>query len=379
MNKKLLFNITEDWFFLSHFLSRALYAKSKGYKIYVCSKNNQNKKNIESYGINFISLPFNRKNINPFYEIYILMRTILIYREIKPDIVHQIAAKPIIYGSIAAKICNIKSVINAPVGLGYVFTSNSIKAKLLKPLLKFLLKKLLNSHNKKNRKNKVIFENNDDLEYFINLGAVNRNDSVLIRGAGIKIRNINYKKESSKKITVTLVSRMLKDKGIYEFVSAVRKLKNQKIEGRFLLAGDIDLLNPSSLNRQTLINWNKEGVIEWLGWVDNIDKVLTETDIICLPSYREGLPKALLEGASFGLPIVTTDTVGCRDVVDEGINGFLVPIKNIDKLANKISLLMADKNLRCKMGKESLRIAKTKFSESIINDQTLSIYNELSN
>ena len=143
MNKKLLFNITEDWFFLSHFLSRALYAKSKGYKIYVCSKNNKNKRSIESYGINFISLPFNRRNINPFYELYILMKIILIYREIKPDIVHQIAAKPIIYGSIAAKICNIKSVINAPVGLGYVFTSNSIKAKLLKPLLKFLFKLLL--------------------------------------------------------------------------------------------------------------------------------------------------------------------------------------------------------------------------------------------
>ena len=379
MQKKLLFNITEDWFFCSHFLSRALAAQKEGFLIYVCSKYNKNKSIIESYGMKFISVPYNRKSINPIYEIYILLKIIFIYKSVKPDIVHQIAAKPIIYGSIAAKICNVKSIINAPVGLGYVFTSDSFKAKLLMPLLKFLLKSFLNNHAGRNKKCKVIFENNDDLNYFISLGALKRKDSIVIRGAGVKIKKLNPKIKSSKYVTVTLVARMIKDKGIFEFVSAVKQLKSKKIKGRFLLVGDIDSLNPSSLNRQTLIDWNNEGIVEWLGWVDNIDQILKNTDILCLPSYREGLPKALLEGASFGLPIVTTNTVGCRDVVEDGVNGFLVPIKNIDKLAQKISKLINNKILREKMGNESYKIALNKFSEKIINKQTLDVYKGLIN
>ena len=145
-----------------------------------------------------------------------------------------------------------------------------------------------------------------------------------------------------------------------------------------MLAGDIDPQNPSSLKRETLINWNNEGIIEWLGWVDDIEKLLLETDIVCLPSYREGLPKSLLEGAAFGLPIVTTDTVGCRDVVKDGVNGFLVPIKNVDELVNKIGKLLKNKLLRERMGEESLKIALNLFSEDIIISQTLEIYKELS-
>ena len=378
MPKKLIFNITEDWFFCSHFLERALSAKKNGYIIYVCSNKNNSQSIIEENGLKFISLPYKRNSINPLYELFILIRTIIIYYSVKPDIVHQIAAKPIIYGSFAAKICNIKAVINAPVGLGYVFTSSSLKARLLRPILKTLMKFFLNTHKGRNKKNKVIFENNDDLNYFIKLGTLKREDSCLIRGAGVKIKKINPSIKSSEMVIVTLVARMLKDKGIYEFVAAAEKLKNKYIKVRFLLAGDIDPLNPSSLKRKTLIDWNQEGIIEWLGWVKNIDELLNETDILCLPSYREGLPKALLEGAAFGLPIVTTNSVGCRDVVEEGVNGFLVPIKNVDKLVDKLSKLIESRLLREMMGKESLRIASSKFSESIINAQTMEIYKELS-
>ena len=379
MKKKLLFNITEDWFFCSHFLSRALAAKKSGYTIYVCCNRNKHQSIIEKYGINFIHLPYNRKSINPFYEIIVLLRSFFIYKSIKPDIVHQIAAKPIIYGSIVAKISNVKSVINAPVGLGFVFSSSSIKAKILRPILKFLLKNSLNTHHGRNRKNRVIFENNDDLNYFLEMGALKQEEAYVIRGAGVKVRKLKQKDKSSKLITISLIARMLRDKGIYEFVSAARKLKNKKIKTKFLLVGDVDTCNPASLNRKTLNNWNNEGIIEWLGWIDNIDKVLMETDILCLPSYREGLPKALLEGAAFGLPIVTTNTVGCRDVVEEGVNGFLVPIKNVDQLASRISELVNSEILRQKMGKESLKIASLKFSETLINKQTLEIYKELSN
>ena len=167
MKKTILFNITEDWFFCSHFLERALAAKNKGYSIAVIAKNNIHKEIIENYGLSFYHVPFNRKSINPIYELYILLRIIQLYNKIKPDIVHQVAAKPVIYGSIAAKLTNIKSVLNAPVGLGYVFSSDTIKARTLRPILKFLFKKFINSHIGKNKRNKVVFEKFEDLNFFI--------------------------------------------------------------------------------------------------------------------------------------------------------------------------------------------------------------------
>ena len=170
---------------------------------------------------------------------------------------------------------------------------------------------------------------------------------------------------------------MLKDKGIYEFVEAAKILHYKNIKGRFLLIGDIDKKNPTSLKKSTLEEWNDKKIIEWLGWVNDVNKILLETDILCLPSYREGLPKSLLEGAAIGLPLVTTNTVGCREVVLDGVNGYLVPIKESKKLSLAIQKLIEDKELRLRMGKESLRIAKSEFSSEIINSQTLSIYDEL--
>ena len=380
MTKKLLFNITEDWFFCSHFLERALAAKEEGYSIFVLCKENNKKNIIESYGINFYNIPFNRKSINPIYELYILLKIIYLYKKIKPDLVHHVAAKPIIYGSIAAKFCRIKSVLNAPVGLGYVFSSDTFKAKVLRPILIFLFKKFINTHNGKNQRNKVIFENFDDLNYFIKIGAVKRDYASVIRGAGVKVSKKIFKnKNKNKKVipTITLLARMLKDKGVREFVAAAKLLNSNKLNGRFLLVGDTDKLNPSSLKKSTLKKWDEEKIIEWKGWVDDTEKILKETDILCLPSYREGLPKALIEGAALGLPIVTTNTVGCRDVVQDGVNGFLVPVKNIDQLAKKLYELIINKKLREKMGKESYGIALTKFDSSIIISQTLKVYGEL--
>tara|TARA_B100001057_G_C22561416_1_gene837461 strand:- start:79 stop:768 length:690 start_codon:yes stop_codon:yes gene_type:complete len=226
-------------------------------------------------------------------------------------------------------------------------------------------------------RNKVVFENYDDLKYFVEMQAVNPKYACVIRGAGVEVNKVLSNKESNPIPTITLVGRMLKDKGVREFVGAARKLKEKKINARFLLVGDVDQFNPSSLKKSTLKKWDNEKIINWKGWINNIESVLKETDIICLPSYREGLPKSLIEGAAFGLPIVTTDTVGCRDVVEDGVNGFLVPIKNVDELVNKLSQLIKNKTLRKKMGRESHKIALSKFSSSIINAQTLKLYDEL--
>ena len=376
--KKIIFNITEDWFFLSHFLSRALSAKRNGFEIYVCC-NETNKKNvIESYGIKFIRLPYKRASINPLYETYILIRLIFIIINVRPDLVHNVALKPIIQGSIASKLLNVNSVVNAPVGMGYIFTSNSLKARLLKPILIFLLRIFLIAHSGKSKRSKVIFENIDDLNYFKSLKAVDSNYACVISGAGVEVDKTFLEKKRKNKIPkVVLIARMLKDKGIYEFFEAFQLLKNKKIKCQFVLVGDVDPSNPSSIKRSTLEKWKNEKSIEWLGWIDNIEKVLLKTDILCLPSYREGLPKSLVEGAAAGLPLVSTDTVGCREVVIDGHNGFLVPIKDSKALADAIEKLIIDNSLRKSMGKKSFKMASSKFSSSKINSLTLKVYNEL--
>ena len=377
IQKKILFNITEDWFFLSHFLSRALSARKNGFEIYVCCNETNKKKIIEDHGIKFISLPYKRANINPFYEIYILIRLMLIVSKVKPNIIHNIALKPIIQGSFASRLLNSNAVVNAPVGLGYVFTSRSLKASLLRPILKFLLRIFLSSSNEKNNRTKVIFENIDDFNYFKKLNAVDSNNAFVIRGAGVEIDPTLLKRKRKNKIPkVVLIARMLKDKGIYEFFEAFQILKNKKIKCHFVLVGDVDPLNPSSLKRSTLEKWRNEKAIECLGWINDIDNILLETDILCLPSYREGLPKSLVEGAAAGLPLVATDTVGCREVVVEGHNGFLVPIKDSEKLAAAIEKLIVDSSLRKLMGRESYKMAISKFSSSKINSLTLKVYNE---
>ena len=186
-NKKILINLTEDWFFKSHFLSRAVDAKNSGYDVFITCNESNNRKFIEQRGIKFISSSLNRRSINPFYELYVLIKYFFIIKKINPDIVHNVGPKPIIYGSIAARINNIKSVINAPIGMGFVFSSESIKAKFLKLILLFLLKHTLNTHHGKDKKNRVIFENSDDMNFFLKRKIVKFNDSVLIRGAGVEI------------------------------------------------------------------------------------------------------------------------------------------------------------------------------------------------
>ena len=376
--KKILFNITEDWFFLSHFLSRALSAQKDGYEIYVCCNETNKKKIIEKYGIKFFRLPYKRPNINPLYQIYILIRLISIIIKVKPHIIHNIALKPIIQGSIAYRLLNINSIVNAPVGMGYVFTSNSIKARFLKPILIFFLRILLNPHNGKKSGRKVIFENIDDLNYFKKLKAIDPNHACVISGAGVEIDKTFLKRKIKNTIPkVVLIARMIKDKGIYECFEAYQILKNKRIKCQFVLVGDIDPLNPASFERSTLEKWQEAKAIEWLGWIDDVQKILLETDILCLPSYREGLPKSLIEGAAAGLPLVATDTVGCREVVIDGQNGFLVPIKDPVSLAAAIQKLILNSSLRKLMGIESFKMATSKFSSSKINALTLKVYNEL--
>jgi glycosyltransferase involved in cell wall biosynthesis len=366
--KKVLYLITEDWFFCSHFIERAKAAKESGYDVYVACNVYSHEKTILDAGLKIIPINFMRKSVNPIRELSTLYSIIKVYLRVKPSIVHHIAAKPIFYGSIAAMITKVKLIVNAPVGMGYVFSSTSFKAITLRPFIKLAYRFLLNPSD-----SKVVFENGDDLKQFVNSGCVNQNDAVLIRGAGVNLKDFSVVSRQGLPVIV-LVARMLRDKGIYEFVQAANSLFDQGVKARFLLVGDPDESNPASIKLFQLQQWHGHKGVEYLGWTDNVSKILEHAHIACLPSYREGLPKSLLESAAACLPIVTTDTVGCREVVIDGYNGLLVPIKDSNRLAEALKKLILNASLCRQMGMRSRVLVFNEFTSEKVIQATLDIY-----
>lgn len=369
---KLLYLITEDWFFCSHFIERAVAARDAGYEVLVVAREQAHGDRIREAGLRLMPLEFARRSLNPLSELSLLLAIVRIYHQEKPDIVHHIAVKPILYGSLAARLTGVTAIVNAPVGMGYAFSSTDHTARLLRPLLQLGFRLLLNPPG-----SRVIFENRDDLETFVEAGSVRRNESVLIRGAGIDLVRFCPKAAPTGVPMVVLMARMLRDKGISEFVAAAHQLHEQGVAGRFALVGDPDPGNPASIPLETLRAWHGHGSVEWWGWRDDVAGVLGEASIACLPSYREGLPKSLLEAAACGLPIVTTDAPGCREVVVDGHNGLLVPIRNVDTLASALKALLLDPALRLRMGELSRARAKNEFSSQQIISETLAVYGQL--
>ena len=373
MKPKLMYLISEDWFFCSHFFERAVAARDAGYEVVVMARENAHGQKISAAGIRVLPVNFSRRGINPVGELALLLRIYSAYRRERPDVLHHIAAKPLLYGSLAAFFLRRKpAIVNAPVGMGYVFSSREWLARLLRPLLRLGYRLLLNPG-----RSRVIFENPDDVAYFIENGVVRPSDAVLIRGAGVdvnKFRPVNFPAGPP---VVALVGRMLRDKGVYEFVEAAHRLHDAGVAARFVLVGDPDPENPASIPLDRLHSWHEQKGVEWWGWQDNMVSTWHHAHIACLPSYREGLPKALLEAAACGLPIVTTDAVGCREVVRNGDNGLLVPVGDTQALAQALHILIADADLRKRMGKESRARAEREFSSERVVSETLAVYRSL--
>ena len=367
--KKLVFLITEDWFFLSHFLDRALAARRAGFDVVVAANEGRAAAEIQDKGLRFVAVPFRRGGLNVFSEIATLWSIRKLYRKERPDVVHQIALKPIIYGTLMASNAR---VINAPTGMGFVFASDRPLANLLRPLVQVLLRLLLNP-----RGSRVILENRDDLDWLVAHAAMRSADAVLIRGAGVNVTEFAPALEKSGDVGAVFVGRMVRDKGVAEFVEAARILRSQGSDVRCRLVGSPDPQNPSSLTSEELKAWHDEGSVEWLGQRSDIPGVIADNHIVVLPSYREGLPKVLVEAMSIGRPIVASDVPGCREAVSNGVNGFLVPPKDAAALANAITRLADDAGLRRRMGRNGRHRAETEFAASIIVRQTLAVYREV--
>lgn len=367
--KHLVYVITEDWFFASHFLDRAIAAKSFGYKVSVVTRCRETAQELDAHGLFFENIEFSRRGLNPIRELATVVRLRAILRRINPDIVHNIALKPVVLGSLAARLAGVRNVVNAPVGMGYVFTSHESKARILRPLVKRLIRNVLSRPN-----SKVIIENSDDYNNLIS-GRFAKKDSIsLVKGAGVDTAKFSYTVESVEPVKVIMVARLLRDKGIQEFIDAAEIVKQSNSSVKFLLVGDVDDGNPTSLNSKQLVELKNSQNVEWLGARFDIAELLAASHIACLPSYREGLPKSLIEAASVGRAIVATDVPGCREVVTHLINGLLVPPRDSEALAAALLVLINDHELRSKMGRENRSKAEHEFANEIIIRQTQNVY-----
>ncbi len=372
MKKKILFLITEDWFFCSHFLERAVAARAAGCEVVVVTRERNHGARIRAAGLRLVPIEFQRRRIHPLRELGFLRVLRRIYADERPDLVHHVAAKPIFYGTLVARSLGISVVINAPVGMGYVFSSSDTTARALRPLIRLGYRLLLNP-----RGSRVIFENGQDLNAFVKSGAVHHAAAVLIRGAGVDLLEFQPRDPAPGVPVVALIARMLRDKGVLEFIGAARQLHAAGVIARFVLIGDRDPSNPASIDVETLEACDGSNGLEWWGWRSDVADILRQAHIVCLPSYREGLPKSLLEAAASGLPIVTTNTVGCQDVVENGVNGFLVPVKTVAPLAAALEALISDPELRRTMGKRGRLLVEKEFSSERVIKETLAVYSQM--
>ena len=370
---RLFIVVNVDWFFLSHRKDIALSAQENGYEVTVVTKDTGKKQYIEALGLKVIDLPMNRSGQNIIEELYTCWFLYRLYRREKPDIVHHVGLKTILWGTLAAKLAKVHGVVNAVSGLGIFFSeeNTSLVSKLLPRVLRF-------SHHRKNLA--VIFQNEEDKGLFLKNRIIKEEQAFMIKGSGVDLNQYCYTPEQeSKKIKILLTARMIVEKGVFVLVDAALKLKEKyrdKVE--FLLCGGLDD-NPKAIKEEELKSVCDGGYIQWLGYRTDVLELLKSCHIVAFPSYyKEGLPKSLIEAAAVGRPIVTTNSIGCKETVVDGYNGYLIPVKDSDTLAEKLNLLFEDENLRQNMGRNSRILAEKDFSIENVIHRHLEIYSQLS-
>jgi glycosyltransferase involved in cell wall biosynthesis len=370
---KLLYLVTEDWYFVSHRLPLALAAKNAGYDVSVATNVGRDGAAIESAGLRLLPIEFSRSSVHPLEEAATVRSLVSLYLSEMPDLVHHVALKPVVYGSIAARIAGVEHVVNALMGLGYVFSSDTAKAQVLRPFVELLLRAAL-----RHPSSRTIVQNRDDAALLAARRIAARNTIRLIRGSGVDPARYTTAPPPAGEPLVILPARLLRDKGVMDFAEAARRLKTHGIKARFALVGAPDPGNPASVSEAEVQALVRAGIVEHWGWRTDMPRVLAETSIVCLPtSYGEGLPKALLEAAASTRAIVATDISGCREIVRPGVNGWLVPPRDAAALTGALGEALANPDLCLKYGKAGRALVEQEFSIAEIVRQTLSVYGEL--
>ncbi len=371
---KLAILINDLSFFCSHRLPIAEAAKDKSFNVVIGygELGGADPQLLKEKGLNISYVPMQRAGFNIFKNLQSFFYIWCFFKRERPDIAHLITIKPYLFGGIIARIIGIPSLVSAVSGLGTIFINKNLKSKLLRLLIYPLYKLAFNHLNQI-----VIFQNQDDASELLKMGLLSKSKVRLIRGSGVKLENFFNFEENMGVPVVCFAARLLIDKGVYDFISAARLLKKKGIRARFLLAGDLDIQNPSGIKKNELNKIKEEGYVEIIGFQKDIPKLYAMSHIICLPSYREGLPKALIEAAAASRPIVTTDVPGCRDAIIPNKTGILVPMKNSEALANAIQDLIENPEKRLSMGRAGRELAEKDFAIEDIVNAHLKIYDDL--
>lgn len=371
MTTILLFANT-GWYLYNHRRSLARAIQRAGIRVVLASPQDKYIQSLQAEGFTWHRLEVSRRGVNPFIEATSLLKCIQLYQRVRPSLVHHFTIKPVLYGSLAARLSGVPAVVNSITGLGYVFVTAGWRGRLLRALVAPLYRLALAGD-----RIRVIFQNHQHRQAFVTRGYVWEENTALIRGSGVDIDRFKPYPELDGPPVVVMAGRMLWDKGVGELVAAARKLKARGVPGKVVLVGEPDHGNPSSIPEGQLRVWHEEGSIEWIGQQEDMPSIYASSHIVVLPSYGEGLPLTLIEAAAAGKPIIATDIPGCREIVHHGENGLLVPVRDPEALAQALENLLRDPDTRRAMGQRGRELAVVEFSDKQVIRDTLEIYQDL--
>ena len=373
MKKKLFIVVNQDFFFLSHRLPIGVTAKDAGYDVTIVSEDTGVSDKIREAGLNTINLPINKAGTNIKDEIKTFFFLYKLFRREKPDIVHLVGLKTMLWGSLACRLAGVKAMVSAVCGLGVLFDEEHAHSFMTRSILKVLRL----THKKKRLA--VIFQNNDDKAIFLNAKIMKEEQCAFTNGSGINLQNYDYTPEPANGlIKIIFTARMVENKGTLILIDAAKKLEAEyKGKVQFLLCGGLDT-NPNGITKEMLESSCDGEYIQWLGHRKDVLELLKQSHIMAFPSwYREGLPKSVIEAEAIGRPVVTTDSVGCRDTVIDGKNGYMIPIKDSDALAAALRKLIDNTELRQTMGKNAREFAVNKFDIKDVVKVHMDVYNNI--
>ena len=370
----LLFVVNNPAFFMSHRVPVALAAQTAGYDVHVATMDGPAVADIQALGMTHHAIPMTRSGKNPLQELGTLLALVRLFRRLRPDVVHLVTIKPVLYGGIAARLARVPGMVAAISGLGFVFLSNSLKMRLVRAVVARLYRIALGHPN-----SRVIFQNANDRDLLKSLGAVRDEQVVIIRGAGVDLDAFRPTPEPpAPPVVVTMVARLLRDKGVQEFVQAARLLRERGVPVTMQLVGGLDAGNPASATQADVDAWQQDGCVQALGERSDVAALYAAAHIAVLPSYREGLPKSLIEAAACGRAVVTTDVPGCRDAIEPNVTGLLVPVRDAAALADAIARLAKDAALRQAMGAAGRALAEREFDINQVARIHVALYDALS-
>ena len=370
---RLLFVITEDWYFVSHRLALACAARDAGFEVGIATRVVSCAERITGEGIDLFPLRYMRRSSrNPYIELRAVSELADLCRRWRPNISHHVAAKPVIYGGLAAQRATVPAIVSALAGLGFVFTSASAQARMLRPIVLQAYRRAM-----RHPRSVLVVQNQADREAVISQRLVEPSAIRQIGGSGVDVESFQASEEASGTPLFVLAARMLKDKGVHEFVDAALIARSRGVIARFALVGDTDRENPAAISTDQLERWKAQGDVEWWGHRVDMADVLRSAHVVCLPSYREGLPKVLLEAAACGRPLIASDVPGCREIAIHNETALLAPPRDAAAIADAMQILAGNAQLRRRLGRRAREVVCGKFTIQHVNEQTIQIYREL--